>query len=203
MRLFVAVDLDPARHEAVARAAAGLRRALDSEGWGRALRWVAPGHLHLTIRFLGEMEEAAGARVGEALAAPLDVAPFDVVFEGAGVFPPRGAPRVVWIGLTSGADGLARVFDAVESRLRPLGVAPDTRPLSPHLTIARLRDRARGGRPDASRPAAPRRRLDAALEAVRVAAGAQPVRSITLYQSRLTPAGPEYSPLVSTPLAGV
>ena len=62
MRLFVAVDLDPARHEAVARAAAGLRRALDSEGWGRALRWVAPGNLHLTIRFLGEMEEAAGAQ---------------------------------------------------------------------------------------------------------------------------------------------
>ena len=204
MRLFVAVDLDPARHEAVARAAAGLRRALDSEGWGRALRWVAPGHLHLTIRFLGEMEEAAGARVGEALAAPLDVAPFDVVFEGAGVFPPRGAPRVVWIGLASGVDGLARVLDAVESRLQPLGVAPDTRPLSPHLTIARLRDRARGGRPDAPRPAdAQRRRLAAALDAVRVATGAQPVRSITLYQSRLTPAGPEYSPLVSTPLAGV
>lgn len=197
MRLFVAVDLDRERHEAMARAIDGLRRALAPAGWDRAVRWVSPHNLHLTIRFIGELDEAAGARVRTALSAPLDVPPFDVVLEGAGVFPPRGAPRVLWIGVAGGGEGLARVFDAVESRLRPAGVAPETRPFSPHLTIGRFRDRG-----DRSAPRG-RTRLEDAIAEVRVGAGPLAVRSITLYQSRLTPAGPEYSPLVSTPLAGV
>lgn len=192
MRLFVAVDLDPERHEAIVRAMAGLRRAARADAWDRSVRWVPPHNLHLTIRFIGELDEAAGARVGMALAAPLGVPPFDVVFEGAGVFPPRGAPRVLWIGVERGGEGLTRVFDVVESRLRRVGLAPETRPFSPHLTIARFRDRER---PDG-------RRLDDAITSVRVGAGPQPVHSITLYQSRLTPAGPQYSALVSTPLGG-
>ena len=85
MRLFVAVDLDPERHAAIARATAGLQRALVSTGWDRAARWVSPRHLHLSIRFIGELDDEAGARVRDALAAPLDVPPIDVVFEEAGV----------------------------------------------------------------------------------------------------------------------
>ena len=91
-------------------------------------------------------------------------------------------------------DILVRLFDEVESRLRRAGVEPETRPFSPHLTIARFRDRQRGGRADRPWPAD-------AIASARVAAGSMPVRSITLYQSRLTPAGPEYTPLASPPLS--
>ncbi len=199
MRLFVAVDLDPEHLAAIARAIAGLRRALVPTGWDRAARWVAPRNLHLSVRFVGELDNAAAARVREALAAPLDVPPVDVVFEGAGVFPPRGAPRVLWIGVASGVEGLTQVFDAVEGRLQPAGVAPETRPFSPHLTIARFRDRGR--RSGGPRPADGQwRRLADAIASVHVGAGPMPVRSITLYQSCLTPAGPEYSPLASPSL---
>ena len=203
MRLFVAVDLDSERQEAIARAMAGLRRAAGPAGWDRAARWVSPRNLHLTIRFIGDLDEAAGTRVAEAMAASIAVPPFEVVLEGAGVFPPRGAPRVLWIGVERGADDLVRLSDVVEARLRPAGVAPETRPFSPHLTIARFRDRERGGRSDRPGPAVLRgTRLADAIASVHVAAGPLPVRSVTLYQSRLTPAGPEYSPLVSTPLGG-
>jgi 2'-5' RNA ligase len=206
MRLFVAVDLDPERHEAIARVVAGLRRAAGSAGWDRSARWVSPRNLHLTIRFIGEVDEAAGARGREALGPPIELPPFDVVFEGAGVFPPRGAPRVLWIGVERGAEDLAHLFDALESRLRLAGIAPEARPFSPHLTIARFRDRERGRRGTRSAGAwsadLPRRRPADALAAVRVGAGPMPVRSVTLYQSRLTPAGPEYSTLLSTPLGG-
>jgi len=197
MRLFVAVDLDPERHEAIARVVAGLRRAAGSAGWDRSARWVSTHNLHLTIRFIGEIDEAAGARVSEALAPPIAMPAFEVVFEGAGVFPPRGAPRVLWIGVERGAADLARLFDAVEARLRRAGVAPETRPFSPHLTIARFRDRDRrqGAGAPGPRPAD-------AIAAVRLGAGPMPVRSVTLYQSRLTPAGPEYTALVATALGG-
>jgi 2'-5' RNA ligase len=191
MRLFVAVDLDPARQQAVTRVVGDLRCALDQEGWASALRWVAADHRHLTLRFLGERDQASGARIGSALTQPIALAPFDVVFEGAGVFPPQGAPRVLWLGIGRGGDGLAELFDAVEVRLRTAGVEPEQRPFSPHLTLARFRNRARGGR---------RAALGAALAAVRVDAGAMPVQTITLYESRLGASGAQYRRLVSASL---
>lgn len=199
MRLFVAVDLDTDRRAAIGRTIDGLRRALGSTGWDSAARWVSLRNLHLSVRFIGELPDAAWARVCEGLAAPLAVGPIEVVFEGAGVFPPRGAPRVLWIGVAGGVDGLTHVFEAVEARLLAAGVAPETRPLSPHLTVARFRDRGRraGG---AGFAGAEWRRLADAVASVHIGAGSMPVRSITLYQSRLTPTGPEYSALLSTPL---
>jgi len=201
MRLFVAVDLDPDRRAAIGRATDGLRRALASTNWDRAARWVSPSNLHLSVRFIGELDDAAGARVRESLAAPLAVGPIEVVFEGAGVFPPRGAPRVLWIGVAGGVAGLTDLFEAVEARLLAAGVGPETRPFSPHLTVARFRDRGRRAGGARSAGLEPRRLADA-IASVHVGAGPMPVRSITLYQSRLAPTGPEYSPLVS-PALGV
>jgi len=192
VRLFVAVDLDDPRREAVTRAAEAIRRLLNRSCGERAVRWIARDHLHLTIRFLGEVDEALGSRIRESLAPPLGAEPFDLALDGAGVFPPRGAPRVLWIGVTRGAAGLDRTVEAVDARLRRAGVPGAARPFSPHLTIGRFRERARVGRGDALREA---------LAAVQVASGDMRVMSVVLYDSRLSPSGPRYEPLGRTPLA--
>lgn len=191
MRLFVGVDLDASRREAVTRAAEAIGRLLNRSCGERAVRWVARDNLHLTIRFLGEVDEALAARVREALAPPLDVEPFDVAFDGAGAFPPRGTPRVLWIGVIRGAAGLERTVEAVDGRLRDAGVPASARPFSPHLTIGRFRERARVGRGDALRET---------LAAVPVASGDMRVTSVVLYNSHLSPGGPRYEALGHTTL---
>ena len=91
-RLFVAVDLDEPARAMIAAEQRRLAQAIG--GSGRAVRWVSPEHMHLTLVFLGEVVEASAARVTDAVGGDLDVRPFLVVFAGLGVFPPRGAPRV-------------------------------------------------------------------------------------------------------------
>ncbi len=190
MRLFVAVELDAPARDALVRAAAGLART-EAVAAGPSLKWVAPAALHLTLRFIGEVDAARGARVMAALEAPFALAPFDVTFAGAGAFPPRGAPRVLWAGVAEGADRMVALAAAVERRVREAGEPAETRPFTPHLTLARARDRGRPVRGDALRETLARAPL---------AAGPVRVASVTLFESRLTPRGPDYTPRLVTPL---
>src|ERR1700704_3928601 len=98
MRLFVAVDLPEETKRLIAREqkliAAPLVRS------GGSLKLVAPERMHLTLLFLGEVQEARVPAVTEAMNTAVDRAAFDMALGGAGVFPPRGAPRVLWMGVT-------------------------------------------------------------------------------------------------------
>ena len=195
MRLFVAVDLDERLKVAVARATDGLRRTLQPLGVARAVRWVAPAQLHLTLRFLGEVEADQGSRVREVLAPPLECSPFELAFGGAGVFPPRGAPRVLWVGLRRGVDELRLLFEAVETRVRAAGLPPESRPFAAHLTLGRCRDVGRWSTRQSVE-------LRAALGAIDLEIGVLTVSEAVLYRSQLSPAGPRYEPLLRTTLAG-
>ena len=89
MRLFIAADLPNAVREAIAREQKGMAAAIGRSG--SSLRWVKPEHAHLTLVFIGNVEDARVPAVVDAVGREIDAAPFDVVFQGAGVFPPRGA----------------------------------------------------------------------------------------------------------------
>jgi 2'-5' RNA ligase len=191
MRLFVAVDLDEARRLVAGRAAADLAGRLGPQGLGRAAKWVEPRNLHLTIRFIGETDDARAARIQQALAPVLLTPAFDLALGGPGVFPPGGSPRVLWMGIVQGASALADLHDEVEGRLQAIGEPPEARGFSAHLTLARFKDL------DRARGEAVRR----ALREVRVAAGACRIEAATLYQSRLSPGGPTYTALLRSPLA--
>ena len=102
MRLFVAVDLDDAARASIAAQQDRLRRTAG----GSAIRWVRPEHLHMTLVFLGEVAEQRANAVIEAYAAPAIMQPFDLAFSGIGAFPPRGAPRALWIGVSRGESEL-------------------------------------------------------------------------------------------------
>ena len=126
-RLFVAIDFPDA-----------VRLRLESLCNGvPGARWVTPEQIHLTLRFIGEVDNGVFADVAETLAR-IDTAPFTLRLEGVGHFPPRGQPRVLWAGVGDGAP-LARLHDMLEARLRRLGLEPDRRNFAPHVTLARLK----------------------------------------------------------------
>src|SRR5262249_49098694 len=96
VRLFVAVELGERARAAIAEEQ-GRLRAIAAKG--SRVRWVGPEQLHLTLVFLGEVDPARAAGVVQAIGRPIERAPIELTFAGIGAFPPRGAPRALWIGL--------------------------------------------------------------------------------------------------------
>jgi 2'-5' RNA ligase len=204
VRLFIAVDLDPAVRQHVIDVMSIVRNASEHFGSGSKLRWVSPENLHLTLRFLGHMEDARGAKVQAALQAPIETARFVASLDRLGAFPPGGAVRVVWLGLKRGATEMRALFDEVEHRVTALGFESEARPFSAHLTLARVADGRpsrrlrRTGDEGGRREGHPLRRV---LSTVDFQPGPEwLVDHVTLYESRLSPRGPTYSSILRSPL---
>ncbi|MDD3619306.1 MAG: RNA 2',3'-cyclic phosphodiesterase [Desulfobulbaceae bacterium] len=125
-RLFVAIDLPARIKEQLSALSCGLPGA----------RWIAPEQMHLTVRFIGEVDSRIFQRVREAL-TEVRGEPFPLRLEGIGFFPPRGHPRVVWVGIRR-SDELVRLRKRIESILVRSGLEPEGRKYSPHITLARL-----------------------------------------------------------------
>jgi 2'-5' RNA ligase len=191
VRLFVAAEPSTDVREAAASAVSTLRAALDAAGAGRGLRWIPPENLHLTVWFLGEVSDARAAAVLDALRDPVDVAPFDLHLAGFGAFPPSGAPRVLWMGVTQGVEQLARAHDEIGARLVPWGFAPEGRAYSAHMTIARVKE------PPLGRARAALRQI---LEGSPADAGVCRIAALQVFRSRTAPSGAVYEPLLRVPL---
>jgi 2'-5' RNA ligase len=180
MRLFVAVELSPDAVAAALDLVEVLRARASRLAPHSRISWVAAERLHVTIRFVGHVEDDKAAAIAEALVPAIGVEPFDLTIAGVGVFPSKGPPRVVWAGLSSGRDRLSAIERLVSDRLSPFGVAPEDRPFNPHLTLGRVREA--GGL-----------RSPALLEGLdQTALGWTRVDAITLFESRLSPKGPTY-----------
>jgi len=128
MRLFVAIDLPEAVKDHLGIICCGVPRA----------RWVLPEQMHLTLRFIGEVDGGLFRDICEELAG-IHGEIFSLQLEGVGFFPPRGKPRVIWVGLHK-LDALLRLRYRIESRLIALGLEPEARKFSPHITLARLKN---------------------------------------------------------------
>lgn len=187
MRLFTGIELDEAARTEAAAASHELRRRVEASAPRAKVTWVAAERLHLTVRFIGEVPAEMAERVINTLRAPLPLAPFVLTFDRPGAFPPKGPPRVMWIGVADGRDAVIRAEGAISDRLAALGIPREDRPYSPHLTLARVRDAA-------------------GLRAAKLFEGLEPrlgqtrVDAITLFQSCLSPKGPTYVVLERTPL---
>jgi 2'-5' RNA ligase len=189
MRLFVAVELDETVRGAAERAADDLRQRLRRTGL--EARWVAPENMHLTLAFIGQVEDAAAQSFVSAVRRPFAISPFALRLGHCGAFPPSGPPRVIWIGLAEGSEGLLALQTDVVRRLEPLGFEPEGRPFSAHLTIARIKDVPRAGARDAR----------AIVTAASVADASCIVNRVTLFRSHLSPKGSRYEALVFGELA--
>ncbi len=168
----------------VSAAVAARIAALRDEFGGGAVRWTPAENLHVTLKFLGDVDEA---RVGSMRAALRDalsgLAGFRAAVKGLGVFPDARRPRVLWAGLA--AADLARTARLVERALEPLGVEPETERFRRHVTIGRWRRPEPGG--SGLREELARWR-DREFGEFRIDA-------VTLFRSTLRPAGAVYDPL--------
>ena len=190
MRLFIAVAIDPAVASALAAVGDELQHRASACAPRARIAWIPADRLHVTLRFIGEVEPDGLAAINAVLAPPVSAGPFDVAVGGVGAFPARGVPRVLWAGVADGAERLAGLEVDVTERLARCGVPPEERPFRPHLTLARVREA--GGLP--RRPL-----LDGLTDR---AFGRTLVDAITLFHSRSSPQGPLYVPLQRTPLRG-
>ena len=139
IRAFIAVDLAPATIANIATAIEQLRPRIGG------IRWVVPNNFHLTLKFLGDIDESKVEPIGAALGDALRPFPRCTInAKGLGVFPNSKRPRVLWVGLEG--PGLIPLTARVESALVPLGFAPDERAFTPHLTIGRWRQGDRAGK---------------------------------------------------------
>jgi RNA 2',3'-cyclic 3'-phosphodiesterase len=186
-RLFVALEIGAAAQHRVADEQTRLAETMH----GSSLRWVKQDQLHITLVFIGEVSDQRATQAIDVMRDPLPHPPFRFELGGLGAFPPRGAPRALWIGVMAGAEDVIRVEASVAERLETLGIERERPPFSPHLTLARWRDSRSSDRPRPSRERPPT--IIASVEA----------RAVTLFQSRVSSTGSTYTRLAECTLGGV
>jgi 2'-5' RNA ligase len=175
MRLFAAIDFTAPARDAIASGQASIRDNVDLE-----LRWVQPAQLHMTLAFLGELSDAQAEAVVKSFSGPVPVRAFEIVLAGLGVFPPRGAPRAVWIGVREGELRLRALHHEAVRRVQEAGVEAGAGAFRPHLTLARFKR---------SRPADRHLIL---RQTVFERGIRQMIDHATLYQSELSSGPPRY-----------
>ncbi len=184
MRAFVALEL-PEKLKQRFTEVCELLRTPDAK-----VRWVAPENIHLTLKFLGDINDHQAGAIGDAVhAVSTEFAPFSLEIGGIGAFPNRRNPRVIWMGVSPNPD-LKRLFVKIEKAATSSGVSAEGRSFSPHLTIGRVKFLER------------RSRLIGLLREVGVEPFFYLLDRLTLFESRLTPEGPVYRPVVSEYLSG-
>jgi 2'-5' RNA ligase len=198
MRLFLAIELEESARAAVVDLQRRLLSAVAPET--SALRMVHPEQLHLTLVFLGEVSEDRARALMNALQPPLVGAPYTLALGGIGMFPPRGAPRVLWLGVVGGGPETTALRAAILTRVSPVGMSAGVddsrghheRAFTAHLTLGRWRD----GRP------CHRRTLVASGPSATVAVASTRVDAVTLFHSRVGSAGASHVVLARTRLEG-
>lgn len=187
MRLFVAIDLDEEVRQAAAALGSRLSRRLADLRPAPRIGWVTPDRMHLTLRFIGHVDDRLAEAIQGALAPPFTARRFEIELAGLGTFPPGRPARVIWIGVGRGQDCLAALHDDVERRLASFDLERDDRPFAAHLTLGRVRE--------------PSAAVRTVVEQERFAPKSSRVVEVTLYESRLSPRGPSYEPLLRVPLS--
>ncbi len=177
MRSFIAVELDPS----IKRSLSGLVGRLKKAG-PEGTTWVQDSGMHLTLKFLGEIEESRIPDIARVMdEAALGVKPFTLDVRGTGYFPNSRFPRILWAGVLPSAelDGLAR---RLEDGLAAIGFERETRAFHLHLTLGRVRT--------ASKIRDVLTELDLQKNAT---FGSMIVTKITLFKSVLGPPGPVHT----------
>ena len=194
MRLFVALEIPAETRAALAGLIASLRPKCPSA------KWVRAEAMHVTLKFIGHTAEENLPKICAALAGVRSPSPVQLQFRGLGFFPNDRRPRVFWSGVevSTNAAEIAAEIDASLTHLA-IGIEPETRPFTPHLTLARLN-------PDERRSSgATAQGVAALVNAIRDSAQADFGRLQTsefhLFESKLKPTGAEYTRLQTFPFA--
>jgi 2'-5' RNA ligase len=138
IRSFIAIELSDEAKKGLAR----LRRELERDEH-KFVKWVDPGGIHLTLKFLGNIPSKRVTEITEAIEkAAQGISPFQLEISGLGAFPSLKQARVFWVGIGGEMGKLSRLQQNIDSALAALGFAKEERPFVPHLTLARIREGA-------------------------------------------------------------
>jgi 2'-5' RNA ligase len=184
VRLFVALDLpDQVRH-AITELIARLQPK------SRSPRWIKPENLHITLKFIGHVPNEKLSPIQTALSSIRVAQPVELHFRGMGFFPNERRPRAFWCGIAS-SPNLAELAANIDRALVPMGIEAETRPFTPHLTLARFKSD------------------EGILEVVQAATdmkstdfGAATETNFHLYESLLKSTGAQYNRVASFPFVG-
>jgi len=187
IRAFIAIELPDAASDALSSVQGGLGAERHPY-----VKWVDPGGIHLTLKFLGNIDAGKVSAITDAIArAAQGVSPFRLELGGLGAFPNPRRPNVIWVAVTGDVERLASLQRGIDRLLVPLGFSPESRPFTAHLTLGRLRERASAGE---------RQRIGESLTTVQPEEVYFEVGEVSLMRSTLTPSGALYSRLSSIPL---
>lgn len=179
MRCFIAIELSQEIKTVLAATQAGLKPAFCGD-----IKWVDPENIHLTLKFLGEIDAALAEKTKSIIDEIASrTMPFTIRLSSAGAFPSPGWPSVLWVGIDIGKDGCINLAGRIEEKLAPLGVEKEPRPFHPHLTIARVKS-LHG-----------KQQTKGILESLKVQPVEMALSKMALFQSTLTSAGPIYTKL--------
>ncbi len=184
MRLFIALPVSEEIRERC--------RVLQRKGrkLGLSMRWCRPEQIHLTLVFLGKIDDTQLSVLEQAIrTTAARTSPFNLAISALGVFPKSGAPRVLWAGVSE-EKSLMELHRMLSEKIAELGIPVEKRPYRPHLTLARTRGITR---PSASTLL----RWDKQDENLEI--GSCVMQKIILMESRLNAEGPEYHPLLTLP----
>ena len=181
-RLFIAIDPEPATLDTIFRLISTMKREFPTEG----MRYTVPQNLHLTLLFIGDTDELLIPIIGNKLDKICQNFPeFDLEFSNLGAFPSKRNPRIIWLGVSKPEPVTALAKAIIKDS--GLVTEPEKSQFSPHLTLGRVSEDARGISSEMFS------KLFAKLGNVK--AGTTRIREVLLYQSILKPGGPEYTVL--------
>lgn len=184
MRTFIAFELP-------GNIITAIREVQESiKSYGFRVRWVRPENIHLTLKFLGNINEAEIEKIGRAILDTVkEYSPILLSAKGIGVFPGVKQPRVIWVGITGQMDSLLKMQKVLDDRLEAIGFSRENRPFKGHLTLGRVK-----GKIDS-------KRLVKAMEDFQ-GFESEPFTAdqIILFKSELKPTGSVYTKLLSASL---
>lgn len=184
IRTFVAFELSEDVRQRISKFLFQLR---ELEG---RVKWVAPDHVHLTLKFLGEIEEEKIQPIMNTLSGIAErFEPFEVMVKGTGVFPDIKNPRVIWVGVIDQSGNLERIHRSIDQGMHTYGIPMEQRRFVPHITLGRVKDKAKVDR-----------LLRTIEERKSEEFGQWMIKALTLFKSQLRPEGPIYTHLGIFPL---
>lgn len=181
MRVFIAVELPQKLKEKVAK----IQDKIKESDKVNRIKWVSPDSLHITLKFLGEIEKQRLKDVFEVVEkTSSNFCCFSVNIQGMGIFPESGTPRVLWVGIEEGACELFQIVQKLEKDLFERGFAREKKEWKPHITIGRVKQIIN------------KQLIKNLVGREKNTEGAKvKVEKISVMQSRLTPQGAIYTPL--------
>jgi RNA 2',3'-cyclic 3'-phosphodiesterase len=186
IRVFLAVDLPASLRPVLSWAQEELKKS------GADVKWVPVGNIHITLKFFGNITDTQVTDISEAVTAlAANQEPFTLTVTDAGAFPSPKNPRVVWLGVGGDLEIIREFYRRLELAFAALGFPPEDRPLSPHLTLGRVKS-----------PSGRTALTQCLVHLPEPEAPPFQVSEIVLFRSNLSPQGATYLPLKVIPLGG-